>query len=202
MSNDSTAQLQGLIDRLAAAGPSRQAAVHDLVGRVYRRTGLLARRIFRVSFPRLRTAHETGTVHHEALLRIGRALEQSQPATVAEFWALSTRIIRNTLVDLARRHDRSPARKTRSIDAPESRGGDSGGSLEPAACDDAPEVVESWTRMHERVASLPAAEREVFELCFYSGLSQRRAAEVLGRDPSTVNRLWRQAIEKLPALDL
>ena len=167
----------------------------------FMRTGRLARRIFRVSFPRLGATHETGTVHHEALLRIRRALKRSQPATVKEFWALSTHIIRHTLIDLARRYDSSPLQNARPIDANGIRNSD-GELLEPAGPDESPEVVEVWTQLHNRVSRLPRPQRDVFELCFYNGLSQREAAAVLGHDPATVSRLWRRAIAELPPLDL
>jgi RNA polymerase sigma factor (sigma-70 family) len=201
VSDDNTTELQRLIDRLCAGGSSSPEIVDELVARVYARTGRLARRMFRVSFPRLGATHETGTVHHEALLRIRRALNRSQPTTVKEFWALSTCIIRHTLIDLARRYDGSPLLKMRPIDATGIHNPD-GELLELAAPDESPEVVELWTELHNRVSRLPKPQREVFELCFYNGLSQRQAAAVLGHDPATVSRLWRRAIAELPPLDL
>ena len=198
MSDDNTTELQRLIDRLCAGGAQSTATVDELVGRVYARTRRLARRIFRVSFPRLGAAHETGTVHHEALLRIRRTLDRSKPTTIREFWALSTRIIRNTLIDLARRYDRSPLRKAQPLNAC----GPDGRPLEPAGREETPEVVEMWTELHNRVSRLPKPQRDVFELCFYNGLTQREAASVLECDPATVCRLWRQAITGLPPLDL
>jgi RNA polymerase sigma factor (sigma-70 family) len=200
VNDDSTTALQRLIDQLCAGGPPSAVTIDELVGRVYERTRRLARRIFHVSFPRLKGAHETGTVHHEALLRIRRALQRSRPATVGEFWALSTRIIRNTLIDLARRYD-SALRRVHSLDstAGSSRGGKR--PLEPAVPQDSPEVVESWTQFHNEVLKLPRPEREVFELCFYNGLSQREAADILERDPGNVSRLWRRAVDRLPRID-
>jgi RNA polymerase sigma factor (sigma-70 family) len=197
---DSTTQLECLISRLSGSGSDRQGAVDELVARVYSRIGRLARKIFRISFPRLRAAHGTGTVHHEVLIRIRKALQGSQPATMNEFWALSTRIIRNTLIDLARSYDASLVRHAQSLDATDASDANGKRVLEPATWDEAPDVAESWARMHERVSRLPAPQREVFELCFYNGLSQRQAALVLERDPATVNRLWRKAVEQLPAL--
>ena len=202
MNDDSTTALQRLIDQLCAGGPPSAVTIDELVGRVYERTRRLARRIFHVSFPRLKGAHETGTVHHEALLRIRRALNRSQPATVKVFWALSTQIIRHTLIDLARRYDRSPLQNVRPIDAIGIRNLDGELLPEPASPDELPEVVEMWTQLHNRVSRLPKPQRDVFELCFYNGLSQREAAAVLGHDPAKVNRLWRQAIAELPPLDL
>jgi RNA polymerase sigma factor (sigma-70 family) len=187
---------------MRARGPRLQSAIDELVARVYRRTGLLARRIFRVSFPRLGASHETGTVHHEALIRIRKALERSPPATVEEFWVLSTRIIRNTLIDLARRHDRSLVQIAGSIEGAEESGSTGKPRCEPATRDEPAENVESWTLMHHRVSLLPQPQREVFELCFYNGLNQREAAQILQRDPATISRLWRKAIGALPLIDL
>jgi RNA polymerase sigma factor (sigma-70 family) len=202
VSDDNTTELQRLIDQMCAGGARSPATVDALVERVYARTGRLARRIFRGSFPRLGATHETGTVHHEALLKIRRALLRSPPATVREFWALSTCIIRHTLFDLARRYDRSPRRKAQRLDTPGGSSRHAKRSPEPVIRDESPEVVERWTQLHNRVSRLPGPQRDVFELCFYNGLSQREAAAVLDCDPATVNRLWRRAIAELPPLDL
>jgi RNA polymerase sigma factor (sigma-70 family) len=201
VSADNTTELQRLIDQLCAGGAQSPASIDELVGRVYLRTRRLARHIFHVSFPRLGAAHETGTVHHEALLRIRRTLNRSQPATVKEFWALSTHIIRHTLIDLARRYDRSVLRKAQPLKVRGGRDPDGENLAEPAGPDEAPEVVETWTLFHRRVMKLPQPQRDVFELCFYNGLSQREAAQVLGCDPATASRLWRRAIAELPPLD-
>jgi RNA polymerase sigma factor (sigma-70 family) len=202
VSDDNTTQLQRLIDRLRSAETDSPEIIDELVARVYARIGRLARRIFHVSFPRLGATHETGTVHHEALLKIRRALNRSRPATVNEFWALSTQIIRRTLIDLARKYDRSPLRKAQPIDAIGAHNTDGELLCEPAGSYESPEVVEMWTDLHNRVSRLPKPQRDVFELCFYNGLTQREAAAVLGYDPAKVNRLWLQAIDQLPPLDL
>jgi RNA polymerase sigma factor (sigma-70 family) len=202
VSDDNTTELQRLIDQMSAAGAPSPAIVDALVERVYVRTGRLARRIFRASFPRLGAAHQTGTVHHEALLRIRRTLLRSQPASVREFWALSTQIIRHTLIDLARHYDRSPLQKAQPLDATGTHSPDRHRAVELAGPDESPEVVAMWTELHTQASRLPLRQREVFELCFYNGLSQREAATVLECDPATVNRLWIKAIATLPPLDL
>jgi RNA polymerase sigma factor (sigma-70 family) len=202
VSADNTTELQRLIDQMCTGSAQSPASVDELVGRVYARTRRLARRIFRVSFPRLGAGHETGTVHHEALLRIRRTLNRSQPATVEEFWALSTHIIRHTLIDLARRYDRSVLLNAQRLKVPGGRHSDEKRSVEPAVLDESAETAEIWTQFHNRARELPKPQRDVFELCFYNGLNQREAAQVLGCDPATVSRLWRRAIAELPPLDL
>jgi len=202
VSADNTTELQRLIDQLCAGGAQSPASVDELVGRVYARTRRLARRIFRVSFPRLGAGHETGTVHHEALLRIRKTLNRSQPATVKEFWALSTHIIRHTLIDLARQYDRSVLLNAQRLEVKGGCDPDGKRSVEPAVQEELPEVAEIWTQFHNRAKELPKPQRDVFELCFYNGLSQREAAQVIGCDAATVSRLWRRAIAELPPLDL
>ena len=40
---------------------------------------------------------------------------------------------------------------------------------------------------------MPTEHRELFDLLYYSGLSQEEAAEVLGVSERTVKRRWRSA---------
>ena len=53
-----------------------------------------------------------------------------------------------------------------------------------------------WAVFHEQAAGLAEAERSVFDLVFYAGLSQARAAAVLGLSPSAVSRRWAKASER------
>jgi RNA polymerase sigma factor (sigma-70 family) len=54
-----------------------------------------------------------------------------------------------------------------------------------------------WTEFHERVEQLPPAQREVFELRFYHGLTNRQIAELLGLAEKPVSRLWLAASEQV-----
>lgn len=45
---------------------------------------------------------------------------------------------------------------------------------------DSPEVLELWARFHHAMAELPDREREVVNLLWYQGLTQKEAAIALG----------------------
>ena len=67
---------------------------------------------------------------------------------------------------------------------------------EPADPAAGPAELACWTDFHERVEGLPAAQREVFELRFYHGLTNRQTAELLGLAEKPVSRLWLAASEQ------
>ena len=56
-----------------------------------------------------------------------------------------------------------------------------------------PSTLTAWTEFHEKVQRLPEAEREVFDLLWYQGLTQPEAAAMLGVTDRTVKNRWRSA---------
>ena len=58
---------------------------------------------------------------------------------------------------------------------------------------DSPETLASWAEFHEQVEQLPDDEREVFQLLWYSGTTQREAAELLDISERTVLRRYYRA---------
>ena len=53
-----------------------------------------------------------------------------------------------------------------------------------------PGTLALFTEVHEEVEQLPPDQREVFDLCYYQGLTQAEAAQVMGISERTVGRLW------------
>ena len=95
-------------------------------------------------------------------------------------------VARNAIVDVLRRSPEPPA------DVPDA----------PTAEPGPPEQAESgWTawRVHRALESLPAAEREVIELAYWSGLSQSEVAEFLAIPLGTVKTRTRSALSRLAA---
>jgi RNA polymerase sigma factor (sigma-70 family) len=183
MDEEALRRLQDLIDRLRRG---ESGARNDLLALSYERLRGLARQILRQDFPALRQAHESTSVAHQAALRLWRALEQVQPAGVAEFFGLAGLQVRRVLLDLAR--------KPRAADL----GTDAGAEAANETLDPARLAV--WTEFHDGVDRLPADEREVFHLCWYLGLTQKEAAALLGLSPKDVSLRWIRAIRKLPPL--
>jgi RNA polymerase sigma-70 factor (ECF subfamily) len=188
MSDPQTAQLQGAIDRLQDGESAvQEAARHELIALAYGRLCRLAHKIFQQDFIGLGGLHETGSVLNEAVLRLLTALRTVRPPTVADFFRFAALQIRRVLLDMARKH-RKQARPP----------GGPGAPPEPADSSHDPERLARWTEFHRGIKHLPREEREVVHLCFYLGLSQARAAELLGLHPREVSRRWVRAIRRLP----
>jgi RNA polymerase sigma factor (sigma-70 family) len=194
MAADSTAQLQGLIDRMAGGDRS---ARDELIGRAYARLLRLAHKMLR-SFPRVRSFEDTGDVLHDSLPRLVRAVEVVPPASVADFFRLASRQMRWELLDLVQRCARAAVPGGR----PAARAEDSASSTPPEerpTITDNPPALATWTEFHQAAEALPEKEREVFELLWYQDLTQAEAATVLGVAEITVRRHWLGARRRLGA---
>lgn len=97
-------------------------------------------------------------------------------------------VARNAIVDRARAR-----REPTFADAPDEASPDAG----PA--DRAESSYVSW-RVHRAVEDLPASEREVLELAYWSGLSQSEVAAFLGLPLGTVKTRTRTALARLADL--
>jgi RNA polymerase sigma factor (sigma-70 family) len=185
-----TTELQGLIDRLQAGEAD---ARHRLLERAYNRLRRLAGRILSGSFPAVQARHDLDSVVHETWLRLLQALEKTQPPTVADFFRLAAHKVRQVLLDLAERQRKLASREALRL------GPDSGGGpfVEAGQTTYDPRQLGIWTEFHERVAALPAEEREVFEMHYYLEVAQVDIARILNVHPRKVSYLWVAATEKL-----
>ena len=185
-----TAQLQRCLDRLRDGDAAARAELLDTAcARVTRLAHKMLRR-----YPRVRRWEETDDVVQNVVLRLHRALEQIQPATVRDFLRLAALNIRRELLDLVKHyygpegagahHATTPAPKDDTHPDP---------GREPAGRTHDPERLAAWAEFHRQVEALPADEREVFDLLWYEGLSQTEAAELLGVSERTVQRRWQAA---------
>ncbi len=185
-----TQELQGLLDRMQAGD---RGARDELFHRVGCRLERLTRKMLK-EFPRVRRWAQTDDVLQSALIRLLRALEEVHPASVREFFALTTEQIRRELIDLARHYfgPRGPGAKHASRG-----GGDEALAYEPAEQSREPSDLAVWCEFHEQVNRLPAEEREVVGLLYYQELPQAEAAAVLGVTVRTVQRRWHSALLNL-----
>src|SRR4029450_6536543 len=102
----------------------------------------------------------------------------------AHFFAVTSQIMRNVLVDHARRHHRV------------NRGGDAHHVSIDAAAVLSPEQVDEVVAIDialQRLAQFDARKSTVFEMRFFGGLSIDETADALGVAPRTVLRDWRFA---------
>ncbi len=182
-----TAVLGQWLDRLRAGDESARP---EILNHACRRLEALTRRMLR-HYPRLRRWEQTGDVLQNAALRLHRALATVRPQSPGQFYGLAATQIRRELIDLARHHFAPQGAAAHhdtdgagQADGPVARHVDPGG--EPA-------TLAEWTDFHEAVQRLPDAERAVFDLLWYEGLTQAAAAEVLAVTERTVKNRWRRA---------
>lgn len=172
-----TVQLQALLDQ------GDEAAYGELLSVASSRLQKLARKMLR-GFPRLRRWEQTDDVFQTAALRLHRSLSEVKPESVRQFFGLAATQIRRTLIDLARQHYGPEGQAAKH---------ESGTNNDHTGHIDSPESLESWADFHEQVDQLPHDEREVFQLLWYSGTTQREAAELLSISERTVLRRYCRA---------
>lgn len=182
----SDTRLQGLLDQCLAGNPAaKEALLHHACDRLLR----LTRKMFH-SHRGLRRWMQTDDVFQGSLVRLHRAMSQTEVRDVRHFFNLATVQIRRELLDLARKtfgpHGVGRNHHTDSLpaDGP-------GGVLHRVA--DEPEDLDAWEEFHRSVDTLPEPEREVFGLLYYEGLEQVEAAQVLDISERTVRNRWNRA---------
>ena len=107
MTGDTSAELQGLIDRLQHGDESARG---ELLARAYHRLRRIASAIFHRDFPGLRDRHDLESVVDETWARMMRALETARPPTVEDFLRLVAHKVRQVLLDMAGRQKRDDVR--------------------------------------------------------------------------------------------
>lgn len=175
-----TTDLQNELKRLSeGCRDSRRTIIEHCCDRL--RT--MARRMLR-KYPGVGRWSETDDILQASLLRLHRALATVHPESARKFYGLAATQIRRELIDLARSYF-GPQGLASKLDA-------DGGEVVEVHPDPAvePHSIGEWTEFHEAVELLPEAEREVFSLLWYDGLSQADAARVLGVSLATLKRRW------------
>jgi RNA polymerase sigma factor (sigma-70 family) len=190
MQEDSSALLQGLLDRLRRGD---REARRLLLERACERLRRLAGRMLHGSFADLARRHEVDSVVHETWVRLLQALDKTEPPTVADFFRLAAHKFRQVLLDMAQGERRRAQREVLGLSGADGAGPD------PAAANTThdPARLALWTEFHEKVATLSEQERAVFEMHYYLDLSQAEIARALELHPRKVSYLWIAATEKL-----
>ncbi len=190
MIGDTTADLQNLIDRLQRGDDSARG---ELLARAYQRLRRIASTMFHRDFPGLKDRHDLESVVDESWPRLMRALETARPPTVEDFLRLVAHKVRQVLLDMADRQRRRDAWvRDGLLDAPTRpvRVEFADDSLEPGR-------LALLTEFHRQVENLPADQRTVFDLHYYTDLPQVEVARLLGIHPRKVSYLWVAATEQL-----
>ena len=170
-----------MTELLVAWRQGDRAALDELVPLVEAELRQLARRYLR----RERPGHvlQATALVNEAFIRLLNWRDVNWQNR-AHFVAMAARLMRNVLVDLARRRAKSPTGHTvRLGDVAEADGVASERSQDLVAIDDALRAL----------ADLDPRKAQIVELRFFGGLSLPEIAEVMGVAPITVSRQWAMA---------
>jgi RNA polymerase sigma factor (TIGR02999 family) len=164
---------------LQAWGEGDRAALDQLMPVVYSELRQLAQHYLRGE--RQDHSLQTTALVNEAYLRLIK-VQNVQWQDRAHFFAISSRLIRQILVDRARHHGyQKRGGKRNRVELEESAVIDPGRDGELLALD---EALEALAKFDER-------KSRVVELRFFGGLSLEEAAAVLEVSPDTVRRDWR-----------
>lgn len=178
-----------------AREPSDQELMTSLQRRDHQALALLydrhARSVYSLALHILRDRAAAEDVTQEVFLQLWREpqryLEERGPLGP---WLL--RVTRNRAIDLLRRSSRErwPAR-------PDARGADLHVPDPSPGPDEHVWSVALATRVHEALGELSDAQRQVIELAYFRGLTQREMADALGLPLGTVKTRVRTALRRL-----
>jgi RNA polymerase sigma factor (TIGR02999 family) len=173
---------ENVTELLRAWGQGDREAGERLLPLVYQELRRQAARYLRRE-RRDHTLPATALVHEAYLRLVG---EQAPWADRAHFFGVAARVMRQVLVDHARRHGAAK------------RGGHwtrlplDGMGADPPARERGVDVVVLDQALDE-LAALDPGKARVVELRFFGGLNIEETAETLGISTSTVTRQWRMA---------
>jgi RNA polymerase sigma-70 factor (ECF subfamily) len=176
-----------LLERLRAGDA---AARNDLIHHCRNRLRLLTRQMLR-RFPGVRQWEETSDVLQKVLVRLDRALQTVHFETPRDFLRLATTQIRRELIDLVR-HLYGPNGLGANVVAP-GQGNDGVAPPDPSDGTADPYHLAQWHDLHCQIAALDEDQRELWELCYYQGMTQVEAADVLAVSHTTFKRRWQKA---------
>ncbi|HVM58150.1 MAG TPA: sigma-70 family RNA polymerase sigma factor [Gaiellaceae bacterium] len=141
------------------------------------------RSVFGLALRRLRDRQRAEDAVQETFSAIWRSAGSYRPERgPAAPWLYA--VARNAIVDRLRARSEPPG------ELPETASG------EPGPAERAETAYVAW-RVHRALEELPAREREVIELAYWSGLSQSEVADFLGIPLGTVKTRTRSALARL-----
>jgi RNA polymerase sigma-70 factor (ECF subfamily) len=184
-----TAVVQRYLDQMAGDTPAEQV-VRELLDRAVRRLHQLCANLLYRSYPRLTRPPlnlQADEMLSAVVERLLKALRETRPPTVRQFFALACQHMRWELNDLARRLDERPV----AVELNE--------ALLPVQASSASGLTPDGHRMLAAIEGLPEDEREAFDLVRIQGLTQTDAARMLGVSVMTVKRRLGRSLQMLSA---
>ena len=183
MSSTSTiCAIQGLLERIAHGDSASKLELVELACERFRKT---ARNMLNVSYPQMNQDGVQSVQIASAAFEHMQGFMQLKPdqyGSAKVFLFQASRIIRTTLIDLAKRlcewDGKAPLKALKGIQLPE--------HADPTKWQRAIEILEAVDR-------LPVEKQEVVDLLFFQGCTPSEAAGILELDEATVKRRWAEA---------
>ena len=172
-----------ITDLLRAHRAGDEGALHKLAPLVYDELHQIAhRRLGREALGQ--TLNTTGVVH-EAFAKFAR-LDRIEVTDRAHFFALSARLMRQILIDYAKRRRALKRRAVHVPLSPEDASVPAGDGVAIEALIDLDRALEELARVSER-------QTRVIECRFFAGMTVEETAEALQISRATVKREWQLA---------
>lgn len=194
---DTTRHLSMALARLAEG---EAAARDELFLRTQNRLRRLLGRYLHRDFPRLAELEQTDDLLQDVHVRLLKSwdhfLQDEQGRAIQEpavFFSRVSRLMREVLLDCARRHfgRAGERRRVQRFDPEQTQVGTPVFGPAPDAQD--PEVLAQLTEFHRAVEALPPPLRQVIDLHWYQELPHAEVAVMLGLGESTVRKYWVKA---------
>jgi RNA polymerase sigma-70 factor (ECF subfamily) len=184
-----TIAVQQYLDELAE-GSSSEPVIRALLERAAGRLWQLCAALLHRGYPRLTRPPlnlQADEMLSAVVERLMKALRETRPTNVRQFFGLASQHMRWELNDMARRLDTQPGVVELADE------------LAAAPVSSELGLTPNARRIFEAIDELPDDEREVFELVHIQGLSQAETARVLEISPMTVMRRLNRGLQTLAA---
>ena len=155
-------------------------AKNAIIVQTLNRLERISRRMFH-KFPVLQQTEETGDILHMLVLKLDKALSHVTPDSVSGYFALVNLNLNWILKELARKAKMSRTLNVNGMNDVLNRVGDPYHG--PASNQD-------WFDFFEILDKLSSESREVFDLIWLQGLTQKQAAKILDVSLRTFIRRW------------
>ena len=191
---NSTIAVQNCLDRF---GTDRDEALRELLSVAMNRLRLLSRKIL-ADIPQVKRWDNTDDLLQNASLKLWKALETHHPSTSVDFFRLAAHIMRHELIDLSRSRYGPLGVGANHWSPQQSAFGDLQRVPSAAGTDSYnPQRLTEWTEFHTYIEQQPEAERQLFDLLWYQGLSLAETSDLLGIPLRTLSRRWKMVRVKL-----
>jgi RNA polymerase sigma-70 factor (ECF subfamily) len=165
----------------------------ELVRKVLHRLERMSQRMLR-KFPNVARHLEWEDILPVATMNLLRTLETRNPSSTREFFNLAAAIIRNHLIDLARRF-----KKRNELQVPAITSGEDNSRIDlldnqPSPESTLDEDLDLWTEFHHAVEALDAEDREIFSLIVYHDWPYDEIAKLFNCSTKTVQRRYNGAV--------